>query len=1037
MIAPSERQAAAADPFGTAELRRVVLDAWVASPARFREDANAEEALVVGGYAGRVLVELASNAVDAAREAGVPARIRIRIVGNELRVANTGAPLTTSGVAALSSLRASAKRETLDSVGHFGVGFTAVLSWTSAPRVLSSLGGVRFAADLTGAAIEARQTSALDREVSLRDGRVPILRLPWPVDADEEPVPAGYATEVRLPLDDDIRTTVDRVLADPDTAEDLFWALTDLAEIDLPSRVVRCGIEQTGLTVIDDGAIITRYRTADRFGELPADLLVDRPVEERGRARWRITWALPVQLAEVEPDDLVAQALALAPVVVQTRMIGAPTPTDEPITLPARLVGTFPVDDTRRRLADGPLTDYLLEQAADTYLDLVAATEPADRWTLVPAGGFPVGPVDGAIRAAIMRRLVNTPVLATALGDLVRPAAACQLPGLGAQGAVLLGEAIPGLLAPQPMGATSALRGLGVSTLSWSQASAALAGIDRDPSFWWHVYEAIAAVDRPPDAEDLADIPVPLTGGRRALGARGCLLPGTALDLELAQRAGQLIISARIVHPAAVHPLLERLGARPADPGLLLAEQSLVDAVMQMRAELDDDDPDPDDLQELAELVLDLIAAGGSAGQAEAGGVEAQAFAGELLLTDADGRPSPAGELFVPGAPLAAVLTTEFDQPLIGPDWTDRYSTEVLTAVGVQFGFGVVVVDDPPPNLPDIDEWWDQFGAEVTIPFTALVDLDLVDDHKWPQALEMIATDRRARACLVAAGGTALTYSGWWISRFARIGGRRPADWRLSAATDLAGLFDPLPLPLDPHFARSIGVQAGLAELVAAEPAELLDRLADPRRLLPPGRVGQLTATVVTALRDVDDLDLPSGVRALTGEVVDAADAMVLDLPWLVQVLPVTGLVPGGNDPALVARVFDLQLASTGSAFSLLDGRNSAKPSAPAKPWPARVHARLANAAAAIGLDLATVDIRVSDSLRVIVDKDEPVQVSWWGRPGSGPDDRAAGARYWVDGSTESCGRVVAWAAGAWAARHRAIAAAANDWPALGEDSLD
>ena len=46
-----------------------MLDAWAASPARFREDANAEEALAVGGYAGRVLVELASNAVDAARAA--------------------------------------------------------------------------------------------------------------------------------------------------------------------------------------------------------------------------------------------------------------------------------------------------------------------------------------------------------------------------------------------------------------------------------------------------------------------------------------------------------------------------------------------------------------------------------------------------------------------------------------------------------------------------------------------------------------------------------------------------------------------------------------------------------------------------------------------------------------------------------------------------------------------------------------------------------------------------------------------------------
>ena len=38
-----------ADPFGTAELRRTVLAAWTASPARFREDANAEEDYALGG----------------------------------------------------------------------------------------------------------------------------------------------------------------------------------------------------------------------------------------------------------------------------------------------------------------------------------------------------------------------------------------------------------------------------------------------------------------------------------------------------------------------------------------------------------------------------------------------------------------------------------------------------------------------------------------------------------------------------------------------------------------------------------------------------------------------------------------------------------------------------------------------------------------------------------------------------------------------------------------------------------------------------
>ena len=74
------------DPFGTADLRRVVLDAWAASPTRFREDANAEDLLAAGGYAGRALVELAANGVDAAVADGVPARLRIRLADDELRL---------------------------------------------------------------------------------------------------------------------------------------------------------------------------------------------------------------------------------------------------------------------------------------------------------------------------------------------------------------------------------------------------------------------------------------------------------------------------------------------------------------------------------------------------------------------------------------------------------------------------------------------------------------------------------------------------------------------------------------------------------------------------------------------------------------------------------------------------------------------------------------------------------------------------------------------------------------------------------------
>ncbi|MEU7818515.1 hypothetical protein AB0B41_39855, partial [Pseudonocardia sp. NPDC049154] len=142
------------DPFGTAALRAALLATWSDSPTRFREDANAEEDLVLGGYAETWFVELAQNAADAARAAGVPGRLSLTAVAGELRVANTGAPLDADGVAALASLRASAKRDDPGAAGRFGVGFAAVLPVSDAPRLVTAPGtGVRFSAADTAAAV--------------------------------------------------------------------------------------------------------------------------------------------------------------------------------------------------------------------------------------------------------------------------------------------------------------------------------------------------------------------------------------------------------------------------------------------------------------------------------------------------------------------------------------------------------------------------------------------------------------------------------------------------------------------------------------------------------------------------------------------------------------------------------------------------------------------------------------------------------------------------------------------------------------------
>uniref|UniRef100_UPI003FA36E8D sacsin N-terminal ATP-binding-like domain-containing protein n=1 Tax=Streptomyces luteogriseus TaxID=68233 RepID=UPI003FA36E8D len=439
-----------ADPFGTARLRRGVLDAWATSPARFREDANAEEDLVLGGYRDRLIVELAQNAADAAARAGKPGRLRLTLRDGVLVAANTGAPLDAAGVESLSTLRASAKRDPRDtsSVGRFGVGFAAVLSVTDEPAVVGRHGGVRWSlAEARALAAEtARHSPGLGDEVRRRDGHVPLLRLPY---AAEGTAPDPYDTAVILPLRDAAAADLtERLLRAVDDA--LLLTLPGLEElvVEINGESPRTLTRRTdgAFTVVDDSAHgVTHWRTAAAHGPLTPDLLADRPVEERLRPHWAVTWAVPV-----DSDGSPARPRTSA-------VVHAPTPSDEPLGVPALLIASFPLDSTRRHAAPGPLTDFLVQRAADAYAELLGDWRPVTSGIidLVP-GPLGKGELDGALRAAILERLPRTAFLPPAaapvadddsgLPEALRPRDAEIAEGAGADTVRVLAEVLPTLL---------------------------------------------------------------------------------------------------------------------------------------------------------------------------------------------------------------------------------------------------------------------------------------------------------------------------------------------------------------------------------------------------------------------------------------------------------------------------------------------------------------------------------------------------------------------------------------------------------------
>jgi hypothetical protein len=402
-------------------------------------------------------------------------------------------------------------------------------------------------------------------------------------------------------------------------------------------------------------------------------------------------------------------------------------------------------------------------------------------------------------------------------------------------------------------------------------------------------------------------------------GPRGLLLPGPGLE-----HAGRLaVLGLRVVDPGAAHPLLARLGAAEATPRGVLEDPATRAAVRNsydsaVEAAYDDDSP-----QRLADAVLGLLATLDIApGE--------YPWLAELALPGEDGDWYPAGELLLPGAPLAEIVASDAPFGTVSPDLAERHGTDPLRAAGVLWSFGLLAAEDVELDESRIDldlDRADEWAADtrdrlrqadgdvpplppVAVELVAVRDLDLIDPGRWPQALELL-TRPPLRAALTEPTRVRLpdgrhadvpSYTAWWLRRNLVLNGHRPGDLRVpDSGPLLAGLYDVtgeagtgLPgdpvlarLLSDPVITRALGVRASLADLLAEPggPDEVLARLADPARPVTRAQLRALWTALATADGLApDSVAPPDRVRAILGDkitVADADDVLILDAPDL------------------------------------------------------------------------------------------------------------------------------------------------------------
>ena len=852
------------DPFATGELRRRTLQTWQENPARFREDANTEEDYARGYYRDRVIVELAQNAADAAYESGGAAHFSLHAdhqapSGWSLTVANTGRPLTKDGAESLSSLRTSAKRTeaTAVSIGHFGVGFSAVRAVSDDILLRSTSGGLRFSLALAREALETlvagadaapvqdaaapddalvpafdptaddslAQDGALSRdgtlagEIARRDGELPVLRLPWPApelgaatpevdaatpEAGESTPEAGVDSPARLPtFGPDIATAVTARLRDEaavNQVRQLLEEINDQFLIALPALTeITVEFPDSQRRFAD---VAERWHITRRAGKIPEELLATLPVEERERAGWHITWATP----RAKPQKTASLLAAIAEdrrAQATTQTLLAPTPTDEPTTLPGLLIASLPLEPTRRRVRPGPVTDWLIEQVG--VVGAEHARELPDPLALVPIG-LPASPIDRALHESMRGALSQTSLLQTITGEPIAAKDAI---------AIVLATGANNSLA----GATPVVDHAALTELASGQegivdiprhrlAHAAAIGVQarnvadvvtempagRTPGRWRQTYAALNALSHEVGGlAALASLPVPLVNKRVVSGPRGAFLISDDLPDAVLQRLAQWDL--RIIAAEASHPLLESLGATTITAGELLDEPVTGQRVADLRSHLPGI-PDPDEAEADIIAVMHLVA---SAVQHLPSGQELEgpirSWLPDLPLRDDYDEYCGAGGLVFPGSRAAQIFLKDELLPL-ADDLAAMWDSCIWRAAGVrdelliiggkivldawdvdasidqaQDDISVAVLDGIDEYLDELADYWlaehdPQPGELLSFELRCPADLDIVEESAWPEIKKQVLDwlDRHEEPVTVPGQEEPFPhYLRWWL----------------------------------------------------------------------------------------------------------------------------------------------------------------------------------------------------------------------------------------------------------------------------------
>lgn len=220
------------------ELKKRKAD-YLSSPTYLLEHYNNEKGNVEA-YNGRQLLEMLQNADDAS-ETAEEKKVLIKLIGNELVIANNGEPFNEDGFSSIIYSNASPKTMQQNKIGQKGLGFRSILSWSE--EVIINSGGTKLAfsetiakAFLQNLISESDKIAKFIKQKSKSKFPIATLRIPKLLNGIEDEG-NSFDTTITIKLKENILDEVQSQILSIINKETLiFLNHIEIIEIESPDR---------------------------------------------------------------------------------------------------------------------------------------------------------------------------------------------------------------------------------------------------------------------------------------------------------------------------------------------------------------------------------------------------------------------------------------------------------------------------------------------------------------------------------------------------------------------------------------------------------------------------------------------------------------------------------------------------------------------------------------------------------------------------------------------------------------------------------